>query len=179
MQWSKGYDLALNQEDTLLFATTRTKEREDLFQWAGPIAPTKISLVAKKGNGVDINSLSEIPDKGYKIGVVKDDVAHQLLKENGVPDEALEIRPFPGLNFMELYKGDIDAWAYEENVAMWVSGVYGFDSSDYVSVYTLTEAELYYAFNRDIKEEVVAALQEALDEVRAEGGYEEVINRYR
>ncbi|MFP4169242.1 MAG: hypothetical protein ACLFSY_10440, partial [Desulfonatronovibrionaceae bacterium] len=92
---------------------------------------------------------------------------------------ALEIRPFPGLNFMELYKGDIDAWAYEENVAMWVSGVYGFDSSDYVPVYTLTEAELYYAFNRDIKEEVVAALQEALDEVRAEGGYEEVINRYR
>lgn len=179
MQWSKGYDLALNSPGTLLFATTRTEDREDLFKWAGPISPTKISLVAKKGSGVGIDNLGDIAAKDYKIGVVKDDVAHQILKKRGVPESCLEIRAFPGLNFMELYKGEIDAWAYEENVAMWISGVYGFDSSDFDPVYTLQKGEFFYAFHKDTPDSAVNALQKALDEVRAEGGYEQVMDEYR
>jgi ABC-type amino acid transport substrate-binding protein len=179
MQWSKGYDLALNSPGTLLFATTRTEDREDLFKWAGPISPTKISLVAKKGSWVGIDNLGDIAAKDYKIGVVKDDVAHQILKKRGVPESCLEIRAFPGLNFMELYKGEIDAWAYEENVAMWISGVYGFDSSGFDPVYTLQKGELFYAFHKDTPDSAVKALQEALDQVRAEGGFKQVMEKYR
>lgn len=179
MQWSKGYDLALNQPGTLLFATTRTKDREDLFKWAGPISPTKISLVAKKGSGVELDNLGDIAAKDYKIGVVKDDVAHQILKKRGVPESSLVIRPFPGLNFMELYKGEIDAWAYEENVAMWISGVYGFDSSSFDPVYTLEEGELFYAFHKDTPDSTVNALQKALDQVKESGRYEQILNKYR
>lgn len=179
MPWAKGYDLALNRANTLLFATTRTKDREDLFKWAGPIAPTKISLVAKKGSGVEIGSLSDIASKGYTIGVIRDDVGQQLLEAEGVPDANIEPVARAVLNIKKLDRGRIDAWAYEENVAMWLIKSNGFDPADFEPVFELQEGELFYAFHKDTPDSTVNALQKALDQVKESGRYEQILNKYR
>src|SRR6202035_2593591 len=36
--WSRAYRLALQMEDTCVFSTSRTPEREALFTWVGPLA---------------------------------------------------------------------------------------------------------------------------------------------
>jgi len=37
MPWNDGYELALYEQDVVLYSTFRTAEREELFQWVGPI----------------------------------------------------------------------------------------------------------------------------------------------
>ncbi|MGM0609803.1 MAG: substrate-binding periplasmic protein [Thermodesulfobacteriota bacterium] len=179
LPWAKGYDMALNQPGTLLFATTRTEQREELFKWAGPIAPTKISLVAKKDSNVRIDNLSDIMDKDYTIGVIRDDVGEQLLKEGGVPDGNIDAVAKAVLNIKKLDRGRIDAWAYEENVAMWLIKSNGFDPGNFEPVYELEKAELFYAFHKDTPQDTVNKLQNALDAVKQGGKYDQILDTYR
>ncbi|WP_158006870.1 transporter substrate-binding domain-containing protein [Piscirickettsia litoralis] len=49
LPWSRGYYLAQQAHLTnMLFSTARTKEREDLFKWVGPIVADYTSVYALK-----------------------------------------------------------------------------------------------------------------------------------
>ena len=37
MPWARAYKSILNEDNKVLFSTTRTANREDLFKWVGPI----------------------------------------------------------------------------------------------------------------------------------------------
>ncbi len=41
MPWARGYRLALKKPNIVLYSTVRTKSREKLFKWVGPIATLK------------------------------------------------------------------------------------------------------------------------------------------
>lgn len=48
--WARGYQKILNENDIVLFSTTRTPERENLFKWACPIAEgTRFYSCREKG----------------------------------------------------------------------------------------------------------------------------------
>ncbi|NCC25396.1 MAG: transporter substrate-binding domain-containing protein [Deltaproteobacteria bacterium] len=178
-EWSVGYNAALNNDNTIIFACTRTTQRENLFKWVGPIIENRSVLYAKKSRGIVINSLSDIKNKNYKIGVVRDDVGHQLLQNENVSEEFFVVRGFPALNLMDLYRDDIDAWSYSEGVAMWMSAFYGMDSKNFNSVYVINEGQLYIALNKKISQNVVDILQKSLDELKANGELEEIISKYK
>lgn len=40
--WTRGYNLTLEKKGYALFLTTRSKKREELFKWVGPIASMKL-----------------------------------------------------------------------------------------------------------------------------------------
>jgi len=48
LPWARGYKDVQDKPNTILFAMTRSAEREKMFKWVGPISPTKIVLHAKK-----------------------------------------------------------------------------------------------------------------------------------
>jgi len=52
-----GYELARTTPDVVLFSTTRTTERETLFQWVGPVASYDIVLYAKNGSKLQVKTL--------------------------------------------------------------------------------------------------------------------------
>ncbi|MGM0508625.1 MAG: hypothetical protein ACQERZ_05605 [Fusobacteriota bacterium] len=37
LPWARGFEMAKHQPNTLLFSTTRNKDREKKFKWVGPI----------------------------------------------------------------------------------------------------------------------------------------------
>ena len=93
--WARGYGIVRRKADTLLYSMTRTAAREQLFQWVGPILQSEIVLLARKDRQLTISSLAEIESKKLRIGVVLDDVGHQLLLEKGVDraeDDVPELR---------------------------------------------------------------------------------------
>ena len=77
LPWNQGYSVVQKKKNTSLFSTTRTKEREKLFKWVGPITPIAISLIAKKDRHIKIRSFNEI--NKYKIGAVKEGLGEQIL----------------------------------------------------------------------------------------------------
>lgn len=173
--WSVAYNQAKYVKDICLFSTTRTEAREPLFKWVGPISQTRISVIAPKKSGIKINSVEDL--KKYNIGVVRDDVAHQLLVEKGVV-EKLQLTSDNKGNLDKINKGYIQLWAYESTCAFWQIKQAGLNPDDYEVVHTLKEAELYYSFNKDSNPTAIAAMSKALDELRKSGKIAEIIAKY-
>lgn len=177
--WARGYSSLQTNKNTCLFSTTRTDEREKQFKWAGPIASTTISLIAKKGKNIKINNPENLKD--YKIGVVMDDIGEALLIKNGLSKDALDRAG--GLDalknsIMKLEHDRVDLIAYEENVAMWTIKKNKLNSGNYETVYVLKEGELYYAFSKETDDVVVAEFQKALDSVKNDGTLQTILNKY-
>jgi len=178
--WATGYKLATKKKNYMLFSTTRTKLREPLFKWVGPIIATKISIIAPKNKHYHIKSIEDL--KKYKIGAVINDIGEQLLKEAGIPKN--NISSISGknpvvVNFTKMGRGRIDMFAYEENVAMYGAKSFQIDISEFEPVFTLKKGQLYYAFNKHVDDKVIQKFQQALDTIKKNGVYDKIVKKYQ
>jgi ABC-type amino acid transport substrate-binding protein len=174
--WPRAYKMAETGPDIVLFSTTRTDEREPKFNWVGPIAPTRIVLLAKKSNSIVISSPSDI--KKYVIGAITDDIGDQLVQEAGVQSSSIKHVPKAESLAKMLGADRIKLWAYEENVARWFIKKEGLNNDDFEAVYTLKESDLYYSFSKDIGKDRQQLLQKAIDDVKASGEFEKIKANY-
>jgi polar amino acid transport system substrate-binding protein len=163
--WPRAYNMAIMGPNVVLFSTTRTEDREAKFNWVGPIAPTRIVLLAKKSSGIVISTPADI--KKYTVGAIPNDIGDQLVKKLGVTSSSIKhVAKAESLAKM-LGAGRIKLWAYEENVARWFIKKGGLNNSEFETVYTLKESDLYYAFSKDIKKGTLELLQKSIEEVKA------------
>ena len=165
--WARGYHLAQTQPGTVLFSTTRTPEREPLFKWVGPIATNRVVLTARKDRLISVRSPDDL--KGLTLGVIRDDIAEQLLRQAGVDPKQLDIVGEADANVKKLNKGRIDAWAYGEPVARWFIKKNGYDPTEYETVYVLREIDLYYAFHKTTPDQLIGKFQKTLDALKKKG----------
>ncbi len=177
--WARGYRSVLNKKNNVLFSTTRTKEREKHFKWVGPITTTTVSVFARKDNNIKIQSIEDITK--YRIGVVIDDIGEQLLVTAGVP--LIKLDRIGGTDVIrqsirKMNKSRIDLFCYEESAAKWTIKKNGFNPSDYEVVYILKKGELYYTFNKKTPDAVLQKLQNALDELKKDGSYQKILDKY-
>ncbi len=177
--WARGYREVLDNKKACLFSTTRTKERENLFKWVGPISPTTVSVFARKDKKIKINRIKDM--QKYRIGSVIDDIGEQLIVSNGIKLNALE--RMGGVDVIvnslkKLKKDRIDLFSYEENAVKWEIKTKKFDANEFEVVYTLKEGEVYYVFNRDISDSIINKLQNALDEIKKDGTYQKILDKY-
>ena len=110
---ARGYKFAQLKKNTVLFSTTRTKAREKLFKWVGPITSTVISLIAKQGGARTVASAKDL--EGYTIGTVRDDVRELLLREMGVEWKNIYRTDDPQTAAKMLIGGRVDLWAYDRS----------------------------------------------------------------
>ncbi len=176
LPWARAYKYLQTRENTCLFSTTRTEEREDLFKWVGPIIPARHVLIAPKYRKLSIQSVADL--KTYRIGTVIEDVAEQLLVERGYNKGALIAVSHPSLCAKQLDKGRIDLWAYGEVVANWVLKKEGFSPADYETVYVLKEGGYYFAFHNETPDDLIQQFQQALDDLKKEGKVQKIIDSY-
>ena len=176
LPWARGYKRVQSEPDTCLFSTTRTEEREHLFEWIGPIAPEAVGLIARKERNIKIDSVEDI--EKHKIGTIRGDVAEQYLIIAGINVDNMERVAKTILNIRKLNHGRIDLWAYDENVAMWELKANGFNPADYESVHLLGRKNQYFACHKGTSDTVIQKLQAALDALKADGEYEKILDRY-
>ncbi len=177
-QWARGYNAALKIKNVLLFSTTRTAAREKLFKWVGPIIRSEIVLFARKDRNLSLNSLDEINLKKLRVGVVLNDVGEQTLLELGVKRKQI-YRYNKGLHLAEmLQKGRIDLLAYGKLVTLWNLKTLGFKPDEYEAIYSLKQAEYYYALNKKTDDRIVSQLQTALDQLKESGAFDRIVNHY-
>ena len=81
LPWDQGYQMALRDNNTIIFSTGRIPERETLFKWAGPISSIKVVLFALNEKRIKINSPGDL--RALKIGVVKDSAEGPLVIKAG------------------------------------------------------------------------------------------------
>ncbi len=165
LPWSRSYRSALLQNNSGLFSTTKTEHREELFQWVGPIDIAKVTVMARKGSNIVINS--PIDMASYRIGVMRDDVGEQMLFSLGIPRESMQEASVISQLIEQLYKNRIDLMVYDERSAGWLIGKAGYEPDSFETVYTLEQSEIYYAFNKKIDKAVIEELQKNLDKLKS------------
>jgi len=182
LPWANAYNKTLKKKNTVLFAMARSKARENLFKWVGPISFSKGVLIARKDKHIKINSIDDV--KKYKIGVIRDDYGEQLLVQKEVEKSGLERVAKAIILIRMLNAGRIDMWSYGENTAKWLIKKNGFNPEDYETVYVLEERESYYAFHKDTPDSLIQKFQETLDDLKkqpVDGGkseYEKIVDDY-
>lgn len=169
LPWARGYDTTLLTPNTVLFSTTRTSAREDLFRWVGPLAAGRVVLLARKDSGISIESLDALQNGNFSIVVIGEDIGAHMLKESDVDAARLHTAVNNESAMNMLVANRVSLWAYGEDVAHWLLRKHGHDPEDFETVYVLSEDPLYFAINRDTDPAVVDRLQELLDDLRTQG----------
>jgi polar amino acid transport system substrate-binding protein len=163
LPWAIGYEKALETPNIALFSTTRTKQREPLFKWVGPLSSHETVLLGHKDllkKPIDISKLS--------IVVIHKDAGAQLL-------ESLSIKPKQVITAEDnieaaqmLYYGRVDAWAYGELTGKWILKTLGINPDNYQSIYSLGKKDLYLALNPKTDPKAIEALKEALAKIKSQ-----------
>lgn len=174
--WANGYAQVQSDAGTCLFAMTRTSSRESLFKWAGPIVSSEVIILTKKGSGVSIGSKVDL--QKYTLGVIRDDVGQNLLKEAGYPESKMDITSKLDSLLKKLAMGRVDGIAYDNAVSAHAIKQAGYSPGDFGKAYSLSKSQLFYAFHKSTPDSTVAEFQKALDELEAAGVRQQIIDSY-
>lgn len=164
--WSYAYNWVQDRENHGLFCTARTDEREDQFQWVGPLASIKWTLFAAPDSDITLDSLEDAKD--LRIAGYKGDVMSEYLVDQGFN----VIMGISGdVNTRRLTLGQADLWVTDGLVGPLVAeeehGITGLKP-----VLVFRETPMYLAFSNNTDPAVIEDLQRALDQAREAGEIE-------
>jgi polar amino acid transport system substrate-binding protein len=162
--WARAYKTALSGPNTMLFSTTRTEFREDLFKWAGPIGQNRTVVFAKKSSG--IGQIADMSTIDKKIVVIRDSVDDQMTVKANVASKLITRASKPDAASKMLSTGRVDLWAYNELTAIEILKRNGQNIDDYEIVHILSSSDLYFAFSKDVDDSIVQLLQKGIDMVK-------------
>ncbi|MDL0432235.1 ABC transporter substrate-binding protein [Marinobacter sp. TBZ242] len=171
--WSLAYDRVQGRANHALFCTARTDEREDEFQWVGPLAPIKWTLFAAPDSDIELSSLEEA--KQYQIAGYKGDVMSDYLVSEGF-DVIMGVSGEQ--NPRRLTLGQADLWVTDGLVGPLVAeeehGITGLRP-----VLVFRETPMYLAVSTETDPGIVQDLQRGLDEARGSGALDSIVSRYQ
>jgi ABC-type amino acid transport substrate-binding protein len=162
--WARAYQTALSSTNVMLFSTTRTKQRENLFKWAGPIGQNRTVVFAKKSAG--IRKIDDISIIDKKLAVIRDSVDDQQIIKANAPSDMITRTTKPDAAAKMLATGRVDLWAYNEVTAVEILKRNNQNIDDYEIVHVLNSDEMYFAFSKDVDDSVIQLLQKGIDQVR-------------
>lgn len=181
VSWTEAYQTTLNTNNTVLFSTTRSAQREQSFKWAGPISTDKYVFFARWNSPIFINNSEDL--RNYRVGVITDDAAVQQLIDAGINASQL-VYDTNATNLIEkLSRGDIDLWCYPEMVGRQLSEQVTGNYYSFKVVYSFSNIQAYFAFNKQIPDSTVQAFQKTLDSLKQQDNsgtskYTKILGQY-
>jgi len=188
MPLSQGLAIAEKDPKVVIYSLNRTPQRENLFQWVGPIGNYEQAFYAKKGSGVAAMVtmfFSQLEDakKVEKIGVYKGDAGAQFLASQGFTNLDESLTDTEALK--KLMDGTVQLWLGNKDGLAITAAQAGVNPDDLVMMPTVViRADLYIAFSKDIPDGTVKAWQGALDALKQEKDiddktvYEKIMAKY-
>lgn len=179
LPWVRAVQVAEGSANSVLFSLTRTPERENQFQWVGPIAQRRI-LLYKLSSRADL-ALAQLSDLGgARIGVVRDSAADRALQAAGLrPGIELEHGLDDATNMRKLLAGRMEYVVLLDWAAAWNLRQLQLPYGALQAVMEQDTSKSYwYGLRPDADPAVVRRLQAALDALRRDGRYERLRQRY-
>jgi len=174
--WNRGYNFIRNRAGTALFSMTYTPERERIMKFVGPALPSRVSIIALKERKLTVDNPADL--EGLTIGVVREDVGDLLLQKIVPANAVISRRNTLKQLLYLLTTGRVDAVSYSINVLNNAVRLTGGTPGAFEELLVLREAQLGYAFHNDTDPAVLAPLQKAVDELKADGTIDKIVARY-
>lgn len=166
MPWTDGLQQVNENPHAVLFSTILNAERKDLYKWAGPYASLDWNFYSASGSGLNITSLDDAR-KVNKIGVLQDYSITQHLVSQGFDnlvfcDDNIDA-------FDKLLKNEIDLFPSDGITAQSALNTLGHSIYDLRPHMVILTELVYFAFNKEVPDRVVADFQSAIDEAKRNG----------
>lgn len=177
VQWNEIYSEIIKGDVPyiMLYSTTFTEERRDLFHWVGPVFDNSWKFFALKSRNIKIKNFDDLK-LNYIIGTYFEDAREQYLqKENFLRIDSV---PRPELNLRKLLAGRIDLWISSEAELRSVAEKEDVDIDLFESVYTAKEVGLFIVFSRSTPESYVQIWQKAYNELKNESTLNKISNKW-
>lgn len=158
--WARGYHEVLHENNTMIYSMVRSPDREELFQWVGPIGKMTLAIIAKKSSQLSVATPSVL--HRYKIGTIPDTASEKALLSLGFRTDELERFANVPSQFKKLKENRIDAIAFSVEGAFLLLKEMGCNVADYEVVYVLKESDLYFAFNKETNPKLIASMNKTL-----------------
>lgn len=182
MPWARAYDIALNEENVLIYSITRTAQREKLFKWVGVIAPTHWYLFSLPGRNLAVKQLEDA--RKLQTATVNEDAGEQYLVGKGfVLGKNLQSSNKYEFNYEKLKAGRVDLWISNEANAFYLSRQAG-DNPEATLVKVLPLPDLMnddglsMAFSLKTPDATVERFRKGLEAIRRNGTYEAIRRKW-
>ncbi len=154
----------LRKTGVILYVTYRGK-REPFFKWVGPIFTSRHIIVGitEEGQGqIKIANTDELAQ--YKVGVIRDDIGEETLREIGFPVKQVSLFSQLAQSIEMLISEHVDFIFMSDEALHDLIKQHGFHQKFYVA-YTINYRENYFAFSKDVPDELINEFQVALDKI--------------
>jgi polar amino acid transport system substrate-binding protein len=173
--WTRGLKYLNSEPNTMLFSMARTKERNDSYQWIGPISETVYGFYAKANSTVVINSLDDAK-KVASIGVYRNDIRDQFLTKEGFTNLDRADNNFS--NFKKLMAGRFVIMA---SSALGINREIkraGYDTKEVKFLYAFLKSPIYIAVSKNTDPKIVNNWNNALESMKKDGTLKTIFKKY-
>ena len=177
--WNRGYNMALKKKGYALFTTARTKYREKLFKWVGPIANLKLVMFKLKSNKTEYKTEDDAK-LAESIAVTKNNASQQTLASRGFKNLQVKTGGDNKINLTKLLDGKAELWPVGYYVGYYRIKQRGVQDKVVVTkAPPFLEIPLAIAFNKNTPDEIIKKWQKALDDMKKDGTYKKIIDKYK
>ena len=164
--WKVGYQRTLERPNYGLFSTARTPQREELFEWVGPIAQYNWIVFRYKGSDVKVTSLDDL--RQLRVGGYDNSATTLFLRDQGIEVSTL---PNDNLNPQRLAQNQIDVWIASDTNAYQIAMNSGYP--DIEPAWIIRTVDMYLAMNKNTPKPLLDQLFQAYEVVKARRDAEE------
>lgn len=164
--WKRAYEYALSDQPIALFETARTREREKLFKWVGPVKRISRGLYALEENAQPLDNLEQARQTAG-ICAYNGDSSADMLLQLGFANLSLPTLPEQCLSML-LHKR-VAVWATSDIEKDAFLATLGLPSATIKRVLELDIRELYIAFSLATPDSTIQRWQRVLDEMKRDG----------
>ncbi|MDD1725142.1 MAG: transporter substrate-binding domain-containing protein [Methanospirillum sp.] len=173
--WTTGYNVVLTTPNTAIFSTTLTHQRDSMFKWVGPIATVEYSFFGRDDFPTQISSVSDVRKAGL-VAVVGNTGRHQTLQSSGVTN--LLLCEDDEACVEALLEGKAALWFGTKDMYAQNAKKLSSDMNRIKEVWPFISRGSYIAFNRNVPDSEIEKWQDALDEMKEDGTFEVIVERY-
>lgn len=173
--WARVYKTVESEKNVVAFTMSRTKERENLFQWVGPIVENDWVFVAKKDRKLKLSNLEDAKKLG-SIGSVRDYAWTNYLAAQGFKN--LDIVTERKQNPQKADAKRIDAFVSADSSYKSEISEVGLNPDDYEIVMTINSVQMYIAHSKGTDKKIVESWQSAFDGMKADGTYAAILKKW-
>lgn len=176
LPWARAFYITQTKPGSVLFATSRTADRENMFKWVCPISTSAVALFRRSSDHFEIGS--NPANNSLSIGVVRSDIAEDVVSTKAHNNHRLvKARNIEQLvRLLQSKKVDMVA-AYEPVIYTTMQRM-GLSPADYPRELVLQKMTDCFAFNRSTSDKIISDYQNALLAIQDSQQYRELLSRY-
>jgi len=180
MPFARSYVLAINKPNTFMFSLMKSADRKDQFKWIGQIYKSKAFLIGLRSDlNTNISNLDEA--KSFMVGTIRGYHSEEYLKDAGFTAQKNLIL---SVNYKHmwgmLFKQRIDFVLTNFVAIDREMKSIGFNKEDIKPFLELHDfpGELFIATGLNTSDKYVAILSNALQQIKADGTYNKIMEKW-